>query len=159
MELGCLLTCFFADVICRLLWKHLKIMRYQWELWGNERTDWPCCRNQHWDASLVGKDGKKNVSVRSDKLRRETSTINHRKLSLGMHGMQDTTYINPYFNNNNHNSLIKFVEVLLVKCTLLNTFMYFICVLTATYVIGSKIIPIWQIVKWMYRASNLSKVQ
>lgn len=55
--------------------------------------------------------------------------------------VQDTAYINIYFNNNNRNSLIKFVEVLLVECTLLNTFICFIYVFTATYGIGSKINP------------------
>lgn len=72
-----------------------------------------------------------------------------------MHGVKNTTNINIYFNNNN--SLLRLIDVLQnkVECTLLNTFKCFIYILTTTCGIGSKIIPIWQIVKWMHMLNNL----
>lgn len=37
------------------------------------------------------------------------------ELSLEMHVMKDATYINIYFNSNYHNSLLIFIEVLLLE--------------------------------------------
>lgn len=150
--IGLSVNMFLCSCDMQTFLKYLKIMRCQWELWGtNLKEQTGHSAEISIEMRLYSAKTERKMWDREVTKLREISSINHGTV------VRNTTYINIYFNN--HNSLIKFFEVLVhvVEGTLLITFMCFIYTLTATYGIGNSNIPIWQIMEWMHRLRNLPK--